>query len=72
MKIFVTKDCPTGSFYCRVLAFLLDHACRSEIDHYLDMIERNKETKKVLTFLSKCDIIESQRIEEVDNNDEIL
>lgn len=44
MKIFATKDCPDVGFYYRVLAFLLDHACRSEIDHYLDIIEKSRKT----------------------------
>ena len=44
MKIFVTKECPTAYFYYKVLAFLLDNACRSEIDHYLDIIEKSRKT----------------------------
>ena len=42
MKFFVTNDYPNVGFYYRVLAFLLDHACRSEIDHYLDIIEESR------------------------------
>lgn len=42
MKIFVTKKYPTIRFYYKVLEFLLDHGCRSEIDHYLDMIEESR------------------------------
>jgi hypothetical protein len=42
MKIFMTKKHPTANFYYKVLTFLLDHACRSEIDHYLDIIEENR------------------------------
>lgn len=42
MKIFVTKEYPHVGFYYKVLGFLLDHACRSEIDHYLDMIEESR------------------------------
>lgn len=42
MKIFMTKECPNVGFYYKVLGFLLDHACRSEIDHYLDMIEESR------------------------------
>lgn len=42
MKIFMTKEYPTANFYYKVLGFLLDHACRSEIDHYLDMIEESR------------------------------
>jgi hypothetical protein len=44
MKIFVTKNYPTASFYYKVLSFLLDHGCRGEIDHYLDMIEESRKT----------------------------
>ena len=39
MKIFITKNYPTARFYYKVLRFLLDHACRSEIDFYLDQLE---------------------------------
>ena len=42
MKIFVAKKYPTAGFYYKVLEFLLDHGCRSEIDHYLDMIEESR------------------------------
>ena len=41
MKIFITRKCPTVDFYYKVLKFLLDHSSRSEIDNYLDIIEKN-------------------------------
>ena len=40
MKIFITKNHPTTNFYYKVLKFLLDNGCRSEIDNYLDQIEK--------------------------------
>ena len=42
MKIFITKEYPTANFYYKVLGFLLDHACRSEIDNYLNLIEESR------------------------------
>ena len=39
MKIFIANNCPTAHFYYKVLRFLLEHACRSEIDFYLDQLE---------------------------------
>lgn len=41
MRIFMTKNHPTANFYYKVLKFLLDNGCRSEIDNYLDQIEKN-------------------------------
>ena len=39
MKIFITRNHPTASFYYKVLRFLLDHGTRKEIDFYLDQLE---------------------------------
>ena len=39
MKIFITRNYPTSSFYYKVLRFLLDHGTRKEIDFYLDQLE---------------------------------
>ena len=39
MKIFITKNHPTARFYYKVLRFLLDHACRDEINFYFDQLE---------------------------------
>ena len=39
MKIFVTDNYPTSTFYYDVLRFLLKHATRKEIDFYLDQLE---------------------------------
>jgi hypothetical protein len=39
MKIFITRNYPTSSFYYKVLRFLLDHSTRKEIDFYLDRLE---------------------------------
>ena len=39
MKIFITRNNPTATFYYKVLRFLLDHATRKEIDFYLDQLE---------------------------------
>ena len=44
MKFFVAEERPTIGFYYRVLAFLLEHASRSEINHYLDIIEKSRKT----------------------------
>ena len=39
MKIFIARNYPSAHFYYKVLRFLLDHGCRSEIDSYLDQLE---------------------------------
>lgn len=37
MKIFVSfRRCPTAHFYYKVLAYLLRHATKAEIENYLN------------------------------------
>lgn len=42
MKIFIAPRYPSAHFYYKVLRFLLDHGTRTEINFYLDELERER------------------------------
>ena len=46
MKIFITKNYPTATFYYKVLKFLLSKASREEIESYLDNLEKSVDKQK--------------------------
>lgn len=46
MKIFISGKRPNALFCYKVLIFLCRYMCRDEIEHYLDIIEREKVVDK--------------------------